>query len=109
MQSPSSISIGLENVMSAIAGALKAAFRQGQKSCPQTPEMLSLDTLQDIAKEHEIGVQPLSRRLLKPSKTGLKQSNLVSFTQRQKTTNKDKISPPWEPGTRSPSSYQHVS
>ena|SRR5450830_1178772 len=62
MQLPSRISIGSEKLMDAISGVIKAAYRNGQKSCPQPSEMLSLDTSGDSIKEPENGVQPSTRR-----------------------------------------------
>jgi hypothetical protein len=79
MQLPSRISIGPEKVMDAIAGALKAAFRQGQKSCPQTPELLSKDTSVDKHSDPEIGGNPSSRRPSKTQQTrAFKQQNLMT-------------------------------
>jgi hypothetical protein len=78
MQLPSSIST--EKVM-AISGLIKAASRNGQRSCPQTPKVLSRDTLRDAAKDHEIGGNPSSRRLPKTQQTrAYKQQNLMTFT-----------------------------
>ena len=63
--------------MSAISGASK----QGQKSCPKPPELLSLDTSGDIAVEHEIGGNPSSRRPPKTQqKWALMHQNLLTFT-----------------------------
>ena len=77
MQLPSRISIGSEKLMDAISGVIKAAYRNGQKSCPQTTKVLSLDTFGDSIKEPENGVQSSSRR---PPKT---QQNRPSSDQTQ--------------------------